>query len=120
MNYENAKYADANHLTISVLIHGKLSTVPVSPGNIHYTQIITSGVSIAPYVAPDVTEDQMKQERNKLLRLSDYMMLSDYPKGSASDQQILDYRQSLRDFPQGLNLKGKKSIGDLGFPQKPS
>ena len=52
----------------------------------------------------------MREERNQLLKDSDYTALPDFP--SANKQAWLDYRQQLRDFP---------SVWSVGasFPVKP-
>ena len=39
----------------------------------------------------------MREERNKLLKESDFMMLSDYP--HTNKEAWVLYRQQLRDFP---------------------
>jgi hypothetical protein len=42
-------------------------------------------------------KDKMREERNKLLKESDFMMLSDYP--HTNKEAWVLYRQQLRDFP---------------------
>ena len=56
----------------------------------------------------DLLIDEMREERNQLLKDSDYTALPDYPNREA----WLDYRQQLRDFPTVW------SIG-VPFPTKP-
>jgi len=58
----------------------------------------------------DLLKEEMRMERNKLLKESDYTVLSDFP--TANKQAWLDYRQQLRDFP---------SVWSVGvpFPTKP-
>ena len=58
----------------------------------------------------DLLKDEMREERNQLLKDSDYTVLPDFP--SANKQAWLDYRQQLRDFP---------SVWSVGvpFPSKP-
>ena len=56
----------------------------------------------------DLLKDEMREERNQLLKDSDYTALPDYPNREA----WLDYRQQLRDFPTVW------SIG-VPFPTKP-
>ena len=58
----------------------------------------------------EIIKDEMREERNKLLKDSDYTVLPDFP---ISDRQAwLDYREQLRDFP---------SVWSVGvpFPTKP-
>ena len=52
----------------------------------------------------------MREERNQLLKESDYTALPDFP--STNKQEWLDYRHQLRDFP---------SVWTVGvpFPSKP-
>jgi len=52
----------------------------------------------------------MREERNKLLKESDYTVLPDFP--SANKQAWLDYREELRNFPTVW------SVG-VPFPTKP-
>jgi len=40
----------------------------------------------------------MRQERNQLLKDSDFRMLSDYPNTNKESWEL--YRQQLRDFPE--------------------
>ena len=56
----------------------------------------------------DLLIDEMREERNQLLKDSDYTALPDYPNREA----WLDYRQQLRDFPSVW------SVG-VSFPTKP-
>ena len=55
-------------------------------------------------------KDEMREERDQLLKESDYTSLIDFP--STNKQAWLDYRQQLRDFP---------SVWSFGvpFPSKP-
>jgi len=58
----------------------------------------------------DLLKEEMREERNQLLKESDYTVLPDFP--TANRQAWLDYRQELRDFP---------SVWSVGvpFPNKP-
>ena len=56
----------------------------------------------------DLLLDEMREERDKLLRETDYTALPDYPQ---RDKWIL-YRQELRDFPSVWTPV-------MPFPQKP-
>jgi len=57
----------------------------------------------------DLLKDMMREERNQLLKESDYTVLPDFP--TTNKQAWLDYRQKLRDFPSLW------SIG-VSFPNK--
>ena len=45
----------------------------------------------------EMMKDEMRQERNKLLKDSDFKVLPDYP--AVNKEEWMTYRQSLRDFP---------------------
>ena len=53
----------------------------------------------------DLSKEMMREERNQLLKESDYTVLRDFP--TSNKQSWLDYRQQLRDFP---------SVWSVGFP----
>jgi hypothetical protein len=53
----------------------------------------------------DLSKEMMREERNQLLKESDYTVLPDFP--TSNKQAWLDYRQQLRDFP---------SVWSVGFP----
>jgi DNA-dependent RNA polymerase auxiliary subunit epsilon len=52
-----------------------------------------------------LSKEMMREERNQLLKESDYTALIDFP--TSNKQAWLDYRQQLRDFP---------SVWSVGFP----
>ena len=54
--------------------------------------------------------DEMREERNKLLKDCDFRVLSDYP--NTNKEAWLLYRQELRDFPSVWTP-------ETPFPQKP-
>ena len=58
----------------------------------------------------EIMKDEMRIERNQLLKDSDFRVLSDYP--DANKEDWITYRQDLRDFP---------SVWSVGvpFPTKP-
>ena len=56
----------------------------------------------------DLLKDEMREERNQLLKDSDYTALPDYP----NREPWLEYREQLRDFPTVW------SVG-VPFPTKP-
>ena len=57
-----------------------------------------------------IEKENMRQERNQLLKDCDFRVLSDYP-GTNKEAWVL-YRQELRDFP-ALWVEG------MEFPTKP-
>jgi hypothetical protein len=57
----------------------------------------------------DYLENIMRQERNQLLKNSDFCALPDFPERD----QWLVYRQLLRDLPEGWTI-------DTPFPQPPT
>ena len=58
----------------------------------------------------DLLKDEMREERNQLLKDSDYTILSDFP--TPNKHAWLDYRQQLRDFPSVWS-------DGVPFPTKP-
>jgi len=58
----------------------------------------------------DLLKDEMRMERNRLLKGSDYTVLPDYP--SSNKQVMSEYRQQLRDFPTVWSAR-------VPFPEKP-
>jgi hypothetical protein len=59
----------------------------------------------------ELKKDNMRQERNRLLKDCDFRVLSDYP--NTNKEAWLSYRQELRDFPS-VWLPG------MAFPEKPN
>lgn len=57
-----------------------------------------------PYVAPTPTLEELaasvRAERNKLLALTDHLVMPDYPLDTDKLEEIKAYRQALRDLPQ--------------------
>ena len=58
----------------------------------------------------DLSKEMMREERNQLLKESDYTVLPDFP--TSNKQTWYDYRQQLRDFPSVWNV-------GVPFPSKP-
>lgn len=73
----------------------------------------TNGVFSAP-PAPNPTWDEIRQERDALLAVSDWTQIADAPLSAEDQQQWADYRQDLRDLPQDF-----ENPGDVVFPEKP-
>ena len=57
-----------------------------------------------PYVPPVPTLEELaasvRAERNKLLALTDHLVMPDYPLDTGKLEEIKAYRQALRDIPQ--------------------
>ena len=58
----------------------------------------------------EIMKDEMREERNTLLKKSSYTVLPDFP--TSNKQAWLDYRQQLRDLPS-VWTEG------VSFPSKP-
>lgn len=54
----------------------------------------------AEYNSPESTAERLRQERDDILRQTDYLMMPDYPIDADAKAQIAAYRQALRDLPQ--------------------
>jgi len=57
---------------------------------------------------------KIRKERNKLLKDSDYIMVSDAPITAEKKEEWETYRQSLRDIPQTFS-----NPDDVTYPDKP-
>ena len=55
MLIENAIYAVADNRSINVDLDGENVSVPATPGNRHYAEIVEQEIEIAPYVEPEPT-----------------------------------------------------------------
>lgn len=110
MALENVKYADKEKTSISATQNGATVYIPVSAGNTEYDTIISEGLTVADYVAPDETMDSIRSKRNQLLRDTDWQGMSDV---TMSDAQKA-YRQKLRDLP-ATNADPTKIV----FPDAP-
>ena len=64
--------------------------------------------------------DEIRTIRNNFLSQTDIYMISDYPLSSDVKQQLIQYRQQLRDLPGTLNnvTIDLSNIGQY-FPQAP-
>ena len=80
----------------------------------HFLEELARGeAELVPYVPPAPTWEQIRAERNNLLKESDWAIMEDAnPK--PSKQAWLDYRQALRNIPQNFT-----NPEDVIWPQKP-
>jgi hypothetical protein len=108
MSVTNPKYSSENERIIVTDEHP--GGFPATVGNMEYFELIESGAAIAAYVAPAVTWDEVRADRNRRLAETDFHALSDV---SMSDEMTA-YRQALRDVP-GDNA----DPGDISWPTKP-
>ena len=74
--------------------------IPKDPANRHYQQFLEEQArgeaELVPYVPPAPTWEQIRAERDQLLKESDWVVLSDaQPK--PNKEAWLNYRQALRD-----------------------
>jgi len=110
MALENIKYANAEKTIVSATENGMLISIPVSAGNTQYDTIVAEELTVGDYVAPAVTMDIIRGERNQLLRDTDWQGMSDV---TMSDAQTA-YRKKLRDLP-ATNADPTKIV----FPDAP-
>jgi hypothetical protein len=120
MNITNAVYTDATNTTISADVDGSAVSIPVAAGNRHYNAIVDQSISIAAFVAPDVTLDQVRAARDSKMAVTDFTQLPDVLANSRlTAQEVADYatyRQALADITDGLSLTGVKSVDDVAWP----
>ena len=91
--------------------------IPKNPANRHYSQFLQElergEAELIPYVPPAPTWEQIRSQRDALLKDSDWSVASDAtPK--PSKEAWLTYRQTLRDIPQAFS-----SPESVVFPTKP-
>tara|TARA_R110002074_G_scaffold225666_1_gene397278 strand:- start:56 stop:373 length:318 start_codon:yes stop_codon:yes gene_type:complete len=86
-------YDNKDHTVIHRTEDG--ARIPVYSGNADYDTIISEGLTVADYVAPDETMDSIRAKRNQLLKDTDWQASSDR---TMSDAETT-YRQALRDLP---------------------
>lgn len=67
-------------------------------------------------------EDLVRAERNKLLFQTDYLMLSDFPISESEKEEVIAYRQALRDITEqpGFPWSGAVDSPEFPWPDKPS
>ena len=91
--------------------------IPKDPANRHYSQFLQElekgEAELVPYVPPAPTWEQIRSQRDALLKDSDWSVALDAnPK--PSKEAWLTYRQALRDLPQTFS-----SPESVVFPNKP-
>ena len=62
----------------------------------------------------ELKKSRIRAQRNELLKQCDFSVLSDVPFSAEQKQEVLDYRQALRDMMENLD------VNNVSFPQKPS
>jgi len=98
-------------------IHFEGLNIPKNPANGHYAQFLQElergEAELVPYVPPAPTWEQIRSQRDILLKNSDWSVASDAtPK--PSKEAWLTYRQALRDIPQNFSTPE-----EVVFPTKP-
>jgi hypothetical protein len=121
MKITNAKFSTSEQNLINAVIDGKNYSFPVGD-NPYYNFLIQNNIQIASFEFPDVTLTQVRIKRNALLAEMDKYALAfgsaPLPQG-VTPEDIVSYKQALRDFPNSVNLVGVKDINDVRFPNKP-
>lgn len=90
--------------------------VPKDSANRDYQQFLeelkNGEAELVPYVEPTPTWEQIRAQRDQLLKESDWVGLTDV--NVSNKQQWLDYRQTLRNIPQNFT-----NPQDVVWPTKP-
>ena len=98
-------------------IRSETGWIPKDPANRHYQQFLEEQAKgeaeLIPYVPPAPTWEEIRAQRDVLLKDSDWSVASDAtPK--PSKEAWLTYRQALRDIPQTFSKPE-----EVVFPDKP-
>jgi hypothetical protein len=101
----------------AMIIFGSM-WIPKDPANKDYAQFLQElkegKAKLVPYVPPAPTWEQIRSQRDALLKDSDWSVAGDAnPK--PSKEVWLTYRQSLRDVPQNFS-----DPSQVAWPEKPS
>jgi hypothetical protein len=90
--------------------------IPKADDNRHYQQFLEElkkgEAELVPFIPPAPTWEQIRQQRDSLLKESDWVGLSDVE--ISNKQAWLDYRQALRDIPQTFS-----NPSEVVWPVKP-
>ena len=91
--------------------------IPKDPANRHYSQFLqeleSGEAELIPYVPPAPTWEEIRSQRDALLKDSDWAAFPDAtPK--PSKEAWLTYRQALRDLPQNFS-----EPSEVVWPPKP-
>jgi hypothetical protein len=83
-----------------------ITFIPIDPSNVGYQEILQElergEAELVPYVPPAPTWEQIRSQRDALLKDSDWSVAGDAtPK--PSKEAWLTYRQALRDLPQNFS-----------------
>ena len=87
------KYSNADHTTI--FDDSRNMSISRSAGNVDYDTIVAEKLTIADYEPPAATWDSVREERDQLLKDTDWQAGTDV---TMSDAQTA-YRKKLRDLP---------------------
>jgi ABC-type glycerol-3-phosphate transport system substrate-binding protein len=89
--------------------------IPFDPANRDYQEYLAwlaEGNTPNPYTPPTPTWEQIRSQRDQLLKETDWVGLKDVV--ITNEQAWLDYRQALRDIPQNFT-----NPEDVVWPTKP-
>lgn len=126
-------YETATGKIESVLRLSPLSKHRMDSKNAHITLLEGSvpdvnryqmNVSVTPHVvelkpAPTINiEEYVRQNRTKLLQISDWTQTADSPLSDSKKAEWATYRQSLRDMP--ANSSSWSTVEDITWPSKPN
>ena len=87
------KYSNADHTTI--FDDSRNMSISRSAGNVDYDTIVAEKLTIADYEPPAATWDSVREERDQLLKDTDWQASSDRTMSAGET----NYRQALRDLP---------------------
>ena len=102
------KYIDEDHTVI--FDDSRNMSIPCVAGNTQFDEIEAAGTAIADYVAPAATWDSVREERDQLLKDTDWQASSDRTMSAGET----NYRTLLRDLP-ATNADPTKIV----FPDAP-
>ena len=119
LNYKMKQYIQTQDRD-TLQIHnedGSVTIIPKDSANRHYSQFLQEfekgEAELVPYVPPAPTWEQIRAQRDALLKESDWSITSDAtPK--PSKEAWLTYRQALRDLPQNFS-----EPSEVVWPEKP-
>ena len=109
-NVTNLQFWNSDGTEIKVTHEGGTSETIVKEGRIGWLGALDLESPISDYVAPAMTWNEVRAERNQLLAETDFHALADV---TMSDEMIA-YRQALRDVPAD-----NADPDDISWPTKP-
>tara|TARA_R100000008_G_scaffold70333_1_gene47901 strand:+ start:974 stop:1348 length:375 start_codon:yes stop_codon:yes gene_type:complete len=118
IEFTSAVYGDAEKTFIKAVSDGKTLDVPISFSNRHYASLIEwekkDGNTISNFVAPSITWDAIRAERNKRLSRTDWVVSKSLESSGSVSTDWKNYRQSLRD------ITTQSDPNNITWPTEPS